>query len=114
MSDADVELVATAPDHELTITYGGRTWHLMAYALEDFGTWEAIVRERGTEGPALPAAELGVTQPLHSPWQALAAVTEAVVRRATSRAIDWDDVQLMDDDNGMFDGPVEEDGDGTA
>ena len=90
MGGDDIRLTATVMDHELAITYRGTTWDITAYPLEDFlGVWEAVVHERGTEGPALPAVELGVTQPLHSPWQALAAVTEAVVRRATARAIDW-------------------------
>ncbi len=81
MTGPDLELTVTAPDHTLAITYRGRTWNLLAYALDDFGAWAAVAHEQGTDGPALPAAEWGVTQVLRDPWHALAALTEMIIRR---------------------------------
>ena len=78
MTGPDVELTVTAPDHTLAITYRGRTWDLLAYALDDFGTWAAVAHEQGTDEPA---AEWGVTQVLRDPWHALAALTEMIIRR---------------------------------
>ncbi len=75
MTKADVELTVTAPDHILAITYRGRTWDLLAYALDDFGAWEAVAREQGTDGPAV---KWGVTR---HPWSALATLTETIIRR---------------------------------
>lgn len=79
---SDTELMVTAPDRELAITYSGKTWDLVAYALEDFGTWEATAHERGTEGPALPASEWGVPGLYRDPWSALSILTDAIIRRA--------------------------------
>ncbi len=71
----DVELTVTAPDHILAITYRSRTWDLLAYALDDFGAWKVIARERGTDGPTV---EGGVAR---DPWSALAMLTEMIIRR---------------------------------
>ena len=78
---SDVELEVHAVDHELTITYRGRTWTLMAYPLEDFGTWEATAYEQDTKGPALPAAEWGVPGLYRDPWTALSILTDAIIRK---------------------------------
>ncbi len=71
----DVELTVTAPDHILAITYRGRTWNLLAYALDDFGAWKAIAHEQGTDGPTV---EGDVTR---DPWSALATLAEMIIRR---------------------------------
>ncbi len=70
-----VELTVTSPDHILAITYRGRTWDLLAYALDDFGAWAAVAHERGTDGPA---AKGGMAR---DPWSALATLTETIIRR---------------------------------
>jgi hypothetical protein len=76
----DVELTASAPDRELTITYQGRTFDLTTYVLEDFGTWEATAHERGTDGPALPAVEWGAPGIYRDPWTALSILADAIIR----------------------------------
>ena len=73
MTGPDLELTVTAPDHALAITYRGRTWSLLAYALDDFGAWEAVAREQGTDELTTKAAR--------DPWSALATLTEMIIRR---------------------------------
>jgi hypothetical protein len=77
----DVELTTVAQDRELTITYKDRTFHLTAYLLEDFGTWEAIAAEEGSAGPALPAVEWGAPGMYREPWSALSLLTDAIIRK---------------------------------
>ncbi|MDP9353961.1 MAG: hypothetical protein M3R02_01515 [Chloroflexota bacterium] len=72
----------TKPDVGLAITFEGRTWDLTAYAIDDLGVWDAVAVERGTGGPALPAAEWGVTRAFASEWRTLSALAEAIIRRA--------------------------------
>lgn len=73
MTGPDVELTVSAPDHTLAITYQGRTWVLLAYALDDFGNWAAVAHEQGTDEP--------VTETCRDPWSALATLTETIIRR---------------------------------
>jgi hypothetical protein len=76
------DILATAPDRELTITYKGRTFDLVAYPLEDFGTWEATAHEQGTDGPSLPASEWGVPGIYRDPYTALSILVDAIIRQA--------------------------------
>jgi hypothetical protein len=75
------DVLAIAPDRELTITYKGRTFDLVAYPVEDFGAWEATAHEQGTEGPSLPASEWGVPGLYRDPWTALSLLVDAIMRR---------------------------------
>lgn len=84
MTEPDIELVATAHEHELTVGYMGRTWHLFAWPLEDWPLWECSVIEDGTEGPTILASEWGVTEEFRDPWSALAVLTEAIIKKAAT------------------------------
>jgi hypothetical protein len=75
------ELTTVAQDRELTITYKGRTFNLMAYPMEDFGTWEAVAAEEGSASPALPAVEWGAPGVYREPWSALSLLTDAIIRK---------------------------------
>jgi hypothetical protein len=77
------EIEAVAEDRELTITYQGRTFDLMSYSY-DFGVWEAVAHEHGTDTPALPAIEWGVPGLFRDPWTALSILTDAIIRRVDS------------------------------
>ena len=78
----DIELVATAHEHELAIGYMGRSWRVYAWLLEDFPLWECAAIEDGAEGPTIPAIEWGVAEEFRDPWSALAALTGAIIRKA--------------------------------
>jgi hypothetical protein len=75
------EHTVMAQDRELTITYKDRTFHLTAYLLEDFGTWEAVAAEEGSASPALPAIEWGAPGVYREPWSALSLLVDAIIRK---------------------------------
>jgi hypothetical protein len=81
----ETELTVTAQDRELTITYQGRTFVLLAYPLEDLGIWDAVAHEQGESIPAMPAVEWGVADTFRDPWSALSTLTEAIIRQTDAR-----------------------------
>ena len=80
MATTMIELTVAAPDRELTFTYQGRTFDLVAFALEDFGIWDATGHEQGTNGPALPAVEWGSADLSYEPWTCLSLLVNAIMR----------------------------------
>lgn len=111
----DVRVRTRHEDHSMTFTYKGRTWDLTAYALEDFGFWDAVAHERGTDGPALPAAEWDVTETLRGPSDALSILTGAIILKVNRDAF-WNAKLIEEEDHaGHFSDPdFEGDSDGTA
>ncbi len=81
MATTMIELTVAAPDRELAITYRGRTFDLVAFALEDFGIWDATAHEQGADGPALPAVEWGSADLSYEPWTCLSLLVSAIIRR---------------------------------
>jgi hypothetical protein len=74
------EIEAVAKDRELTITYQGRTFDLLAYPT-DIGVWEATAHEQGDTSPAKPAADWGAPGLYRDPLTALSILTDAILRR---------------------------------
>ncbi len=76
-----IELIATAHEHELVVGYMGRTWRLFAWPFEDWPLWECAGVE---DNPKDPTEEWGIPETFDDPWSALAALTEAVMRKAAT------------------------------